>query len=464
MTSVFAELRKNRLLGECRLFRAGSEDLRSVERLLEQQRESIQAVTLPGYSASRCYWLAAESALLIIEPEPVGPSLFAIDGDRFSIGFSTSVAVKEWFEQSIGAELIPGKQTAIRIHELLDTSLRLWEQQCRSRAFEAVLSDPRLDREGAEFFDALESRLRALFAPDYLEIAPIAPGNYWADRPDGWSWIYAARPDFQWPVPLAAEFETSLLRTGAPHFLLSLDDRALLLPPPNGSVGLRCGLILPLLFRGRRLGIVKLLFARDVIASGAEETALPIVQQGLSLIFDRTSEHLRTQRMAMVDGLTNLFNHRFFLTQLRTEFQRSLRYGGVMTLLMIDVDGFKNYNDTYGHQAGNRVLAWVASQIRRTVRDIDVVARYGGEEFALILPEVRAEQGLIVAEKIRKAISSDEISADDGERLAPITISCGVTDSTGCKGPEDMIDRADRALYWVKRNGRNLVRLASVEG
>ncbi|MBK6766137.1 MAG: diguanylate cyclase [bacterium] len=78
--------------------------------------------------------------------------------------------------------------------------------------------------------------------------------------------------------------------------------------------------------------------------------------------------------------------------------------------------------------------------------------------------EVRAEQGLIVAEKIRKAISSGEISADDGERLASITISCGVTDSTGCKGPEEMIDRADRALYWVKRNGRNLVRLASVEG
>ncbi|MBK6766138.1 MAG: diguanylate cyclase [bacterium] len=386
MTSVFAELRKEKLLNELRLIRVGSDDLRWIERHLAQLGVFDRPLALPGHSAARCYWLASDAAALIIEPEPVSPALFAIDGDRYSIGFSTSVAVREWLERLVGLNLSVDKTDSNALLELLDPSLRLWEQQCRCRAFEAVISEPRLDREGADFFDALEGRLRTLFAPDYLEIAPIAPSSFWADRPDGWSWIYAARPDFQWPVPLAGEFETTLLRTGTPHFLLSLDDRALLLPPPNGSVGLRCGLILPLLFRGRRLGIVKLLFARDVIMSGAEETALPVVQQGLSLILDRTSEHLRTQRMAMVDGLTNLFNHRFFLTQLRTEFQRSLRYGGVMTLLMIDVDGFKNYNDTYGHQAGNRVLAWVANQIRRTVRDIDVVARYGGEEFALILP------------------------------------------------------------------------------
>lgn len=465
MTSIFSVLRSERLISDWRLMRVSAEDLRTLEGLLESNLHTVASIELPGYSSVRCYWIANENLQLLIEPEQIGSALFAAQGDRFTIAISTSEHAHEWLQGVAGCQLhsTTANKTGL-ILSVVDAEWRLWEQQCRCRALETVLSDPRLDREGADFFDALESRMRTLFAPDYLEIAPLTPVNYWADRPDGWSWIYAARPDFQWPVPLSGDFETTLLRNGTPHFLLTLDDRALLLPPPTGSVGLRCGLILPLLFRGRRLGLVKLLFARDVIVSSAEETVLPIVQQGLSLIFDRTSEHLRTQRMAMVDGLTNLFNHRFFLTQLRTEFQRSLRYGGVMTLLMIDVDGFKNYNDTYGHQAGNRVLAWVANQIRRTVRDIDVVARYGGEEFALILPEVRAEQGLIVAEKIRKAISTGEIVTDDGERLAPITISCGVTDSTGCKGPEEMIDRADRALYWVKRNGRNLVRLASVEG
>ncbi len=465
MTSIFSELRRERLINDWRLMRVSGDELRAMERLLDVNQLHVTSVVLPDYSSVRCCWIANENLMLLIEPEPISSALFAVKGDRFSVAVSSSDHAREWLQGVTGSKLESAAvDVAGSVHPLVDAEWRLWEQQCRCRALEAVQSEPRLDREGADFFDALESRLRTLFAPDYLEIAPLTPVNYWADRPDGWSWIYAARPDFQWPVPLSGDFEATLLRNGTPHFLLTLDDHALLLPPPSGSVGLRCGLILPLLFRGRRLGLVKLLFARDVIVSSAEESVLPIVQQGLSLIFDRTSEHLRTQRMAMVDGLTNLFNHRFFLTQLRTEFQRSLRYGGVMTLLMIDVDGFKNYNDTYGHQAGNRVLAWVASQIRRTVRDIDVVARYGGEEFALILPEVRAEQGLIVAEKIRKAISTGEIVTDDGERLAPITISCGVTDSTGCKGPEEMIDRADRALYWVKRNGRNLVRLASVEG
>jgi diguanylate cyclase (GGDEF)-like protein len=320
-----------------------------------------------------------------------------------------------------------------------------------------------MDREGADFFDAIESRLRALFSPDYLEIAPLNSSAYWPDRPEGWSWIYATRPEYQWPVPLTPDYESALMLRGNAELLKKFDSRVLSLPQSGGGAGLNCGLFVPLTYRGHSIGLIKMLFARDVVMSASEEAALPTVLHGLSLIFDRTAQHLRTQRMAMVDGLTNLFNHRFFLAQLRTEFQRSLRYGGVMTLLMIDVDGFKNYNDTYGHQAGNRVLSWVASQIRRTVRDIDVVARYGGEEFALILPEVRAEQGLIVAEKIRKVISATDITSEAGEKLAPITISCGVTDSTGCKSPEDMIDRADQALYWVKRNGRNLVRMATLE-
>ena len=97
------------------------------------------------------------------------------------------------------------------------------------------------------------------------------------------------------------------------------------------------------------------------------------------------------------------------------------------------------------------------------MRDIDFVARYGGEEFALILPEIKAEDGLIVAEKIRKAVSSEIVVGDTGEKLRPITISCGVTDNKRAHRPEEMVEQADKALYWVKRHGRNLVRLAEAE-
>ncbi len=131
---------------------------------------------------------------------------------------------------------------------------------------------------------------------------------------------------------------------------------------------------------------------------------MELFRRELAAILDRSRTHLRMQRMATVDGLTNLFNHRFFRDQLRTEFQRALRYQKMMAVIMIDIDDFKGYNDTYGHLAGDRVLAETARAIRGAVRDIDFVARYGGEEFALILPEVEAASGLIVAEKIRKAV------------------------------------------------------------
>ena len=193
----------------------------------------------------------------------------------------------------------------------------------------------------------------------------------------------------------------------------------------------------------------------------AEIKLLELLQRETTLFMDRTRNHLRMQRMATIDGLTNLFNHRFFRIQLRTEFQRALRYQKKMSLVMIDIDDFKGYNDRYGHLSGDRVLTEVAKTIRSTVRDIDFVARYGGEEFALILPEVDSNGGMVVAEKIRVAVEAQHFHAESGEDLGSITISCGVTDNVDTTGPNDLIRRADRALYWVKTHGRNLVRLAA---
>ncbi len=463
MRSFFTDLNTRRALNDWRLLRSSGEELRALEFALSQARDSVQ-LTPKGFSGTRLVLCPHEGLVIAIEPEPMCPGLISVQGEKFTVGWATlSETTNTLASFEIDTDFSVVKPEHGSVHSVMENLWRLWEQRCRSRALESVQNEHRFDREGADFFDAIDGRLRALFAPDYLEIFPLQSGTYWPDRPEGWSWITATRPEFQWPMPLTPEFESSLLSRGTPEIVESLDERVLSLSSAAQSAGLMRGVFFPLAQRGQRMGVVKLLFARDILVSVSEEAILPVVQQGMSLIFERTAQHLKTQRMAMVDGLTNLFNHRFFLTQLRTEFQRSLRYGSVMTLLMIDVDGFKNYNDTYGHQAGNRVLTWVANQIRKTVRDIDVVARYGGEEFALILPEVRAEQGLIVAEKIRKVVSATDIVSDSGDRLAPITISCGVTDSSGCKSPEDMIDRADQALYWVKRNGRNLVRLATLE-
>lgn len=460
MTSLIARLHASDKLVNWRLLRASGEELRAVDDFLVGHADRMES----EYGSTTIDIFADENILVVVEPEPLCPALFHVHGERFTIGLADLDKVQSELV-AFGVRLDQPKRSTEGngIRNVIENLWKLWEQRCRCRALECIQAEHRFDREGADFFDAIEQRLRSLFAPDYLEIAPVNSSTYWPDRPEGWSWIFASRSEFQWPSPLSQDYEEGLFRKGSTEFVAELSEREMPLFAANQASGLTSGLFVPLVHRGQRHGIIKLLFARRPLISTSEESSLPTVQHGLSLVFDRSALHFRTQRMAMVDGLTNLFNHRFFLTQLRTEYQRSLRYGGVISLLMIDVDGFKNYNDTYGHQAGNRVLTWVASMIRRTVRDIDVVARYGGEEFALILPEVRAEQGLIVAEKIRKVISSGEIVADTGEKLAPITISCGVTDSAGCKSPEDMIDRADRALYWVKRNGRNLVRLATLE-
>lgn len=463
MRSLIVDLNQLRDgLTDWRLLRVSGSEFLSAE-LLAAEPGRCQELSLDGFASTRILRSLAEDVVVIVEPEPLAPALCAVHGERFTVGYTTYKGAARVLPQLAELRDPVGPRSAGPLSAALDNLALLWDRRCHARALECVQSEPRLDREGPDYFDAIETRLRNFFSPDHIEIAPLTASIYWPDRPDGWSWIYASRPEYQWPVPLAPDYESTLLGRGTAEHVTRLDEQVLSLPPFDASGGLRSGIFIPLSFRGQRYGVVKLILARPAVASVSELAVLPTLQYGLSLIFDRTAQHLRTQRMAMVDGLTNLFNHRFFLTQLRTEFQRSLRYGGVMTLLMIDVDGFKNYNDTYGHQSGNRVLAWVAAQIRRTVRDIDVVARYGGEEFALILPEVKAEQGLIVAEKIRKVVSSTDIMSDAGERLAPITISVGVTDSTGCKSPEDMIDRADRALYWVKRNGRNLVRLATLD-
>jgi len=206
--------------------------------------------------------------------------------------------------------------------------------------------------------------------------------------------------------------------------------------------------------------VMTLFYTRALSPFPDELRSLELLQSEMAHLMDRTRNHLRMQRMATIDELTSLFNHRFFRVQLRTEFRRALRYQKKMALVMIDIDDFKSYNDRYGHLAGDRVLSELGRTIRSTVRDIDFVARYGGEEFALILPEVDSSGGMVVADKVRAAVSSKRFRTESGEDLGAITISCGVTDNINTATPNDLIRRADRALYWAKTHGRNLVRLA----
>ncbi|MCA9244987.1 MAG: diguanylate cyclase [Phycisphaerales bacterium] len=180
------------------------------------------------------------------------------------------------------------------------------------------------------------------------------------------------------------------------------------------------------------------------------------------LRFHRLQERL--QRVALTDGLTDLWNHHQFRELLDKEYQRVRRYGGALSLLMVDLDHFKSINDTYGHEVGNQVLRQTARQLLRAVRDTDYVARYGGEEFAIICPETSLDDAAFLGERIRLAIHKN-VRVETCADLAVFT-SVGAASASdprvGSVG--NLIDLADQALYESKRNGRNRVTRADQIG
>lgn len=173
-------------------------------------------------------------------------------------------------------------------------------------------------------------------------------------------------------------------------------------------------------------------------------------------------ENAKLFEMAIIDRMTRLYNHQYFKNRLYEEMERSKRYSNDLSLMFFDIDHFKKFNDTYGHQQGDIVLKEVSRIIKETVRKTDVPARYGGEEFAVILPETDLEQALVVGEKIRTRIEKFEFPGQANP--LHVTISCGIhqfpvqrRDFT----PTDFVEHADQALYYSKRNGRNQVTLWS---
>jgi two-component system, cell cycle response regulator len=166
--------------------------------------------------------------------------------------------------------------------------------------------------------------------------------------------------------------------------------------------------------------------------------------------------HETIYTLTIVDGLTGVNNKRYFLEYLEREMGRSQRYGRALSLMMFDLDHFKQINDVYGHLAGDYVLREMGQTLRRLVRKEQCFARYGGEEFAIVMPEDGLEKARIFAEKIRKLIEEKTFTFED-QRI-PVTISIGVADMTPeMTEPLLFIKAADTNLYKAKKSGRNRV-------
>jgi diguanylate cyclase (GGDEF)-like protein len=165
----------------------------------------------------------------------------------------------------------------------------------------------------------------------------------------------------------------------------------------------------------------------------------------------------RLEELSNTDDLTKLYNRRYFMELMELEFQRAQRYESSLSFVMIDIDNFKNFNDTYGHLLGDRILYEVAQLLRETLRVHDIVGRYGGEEFGMLMPETDTSGALVVAERYRKSV--EEFVLFEGDKELRITISLGVAGypHTEIKTVDDLIRLADNALYKAKANGRNRV-------
>ena len=168
----------------------------------------------------------------------------------------------------------------------------------------------------------------------------------------------------------------------------------------------------------------------------------------------------KTKESSIIDELTGLYNYRHFLSALKKEVRRAERYNSPISLLMLDIDDFKDFNDSHGHLTGNEALRRIAKLLTDNVRKVDTVARYGGEEFAVVLPETNKQGAVTIAERIREAIEKYPFPIHNGSRKRHLTVSGGVaTFIVDAKTPTEFLRKADSALYIAKSQGKNTIRV-----
>jgi two-component system cell cycle response regulator len=223
-------------------------------------------------------------------------------------------------------------------------------------------------------------------------------------------------------------------------------------PELPGSV-----LIARLTTKGRPSGSVAIAAAEGNAYPERVEKTFDTIARQANIVVDYARLYENTKRLSITDGLTKLYNHRYFQDVLKREFTRSGRHQNPLSLALLDIDHFKRFNDTYGHQQGDVVLQELARTLRGQVRSLDVVARYGGEEFAVIMPDADAEVARRVAERLRAAVEERPVAGPSGPLRVTISLGVASVPHGEINSPAGLIAAADRALYRAKERGRNRV-------
>jgi len=218
---------------------------------------------------------------------------------------------------------------------------------------------------------------------------------------------------------------------------------------------------IPLILRSEVIGVLSVQSADPNAYNARQIRLVETIAQQATIAMDNAKLFEKMQEMAITDGLTGLYNRRYFYMILNNEIERVKRYSSQLSLVMIDIDHFKKVNDKLGHLAGDEVLQSIAEVCKQLLRQSDNMFRYGGEEFMIVLPETAQEEALKVAERIRETVADMTFETKKGG--VKITISLGVSqyDADEFSDPNIFIESADQTLYAAKQAGRNCVRVFS---
>ena len=228
--------------------------------------------------------------------------------------------------------------------------------------------------------------------------------------------------------------------------------RAPIMPFKTDNIG--SVFVLPMLYEKDLLGMLTFISEKTDALNPYQIEIIEVLGNQASTSIANARFHAEIERLAITDGLTGIFNHRHLQERLSQEFSRLERFTEPLSILILDIDHFKEINDTYGHPVGDSVLKGVVDVIKKTIRNIDIPARYGGEEFAVILLGTGAHGALNIAERLRKAVMNRTFSAVN--QTFKVTVSIGIsTCPNDGKRKEEIIEKADKALYHAKNSGRN---------
>jgi diguanylate cyclase (GGDEF)-like protein len=255
-----------------------------------------------------------------------------------------------------------------------------------------------------------------------------------------------------------ASIVENVLRTGKPYVNNNYSYE-LKAPFSDESVLIRSVLCYPLERRGETIGAVELLNKSDGCFREDDQNIVRLFSNPLAVGLYAMTMFENAERLTITDDLTKLYNYRYLTQYLESEVKRCLRYKKKVSLLFIDIDGFKKINDTFGHLVGSQALSELGQMLRRILRETDVVGRYGGDEFVIVLPETPLNGAMVIAERIRKKVEDYEFVAQN--LCIRLTVSLGVANCPKhTLTAEGLIKKADAAMYRAKELSKNSIKVA----